>query len=294
GGRWRKRMGTSRGGAVPERGTGRPATAGWGPHPPRKPKRPRGRPVPASLAPTSWGRYPTVTPLSRCTPPAPGSSTPARMRQRVVLPVPLGPQRPMRSPRPMRHDTSRRSTCPPYPLETASRAITRSPLLAHGLDAIGRDDVGHAHLVRLAVRIAIQSQVLPGEGVDVGICSRVCDLRDTALDLHVAVGVVGILDAQGHGGRAAKVLVLDSTLGRVDAKMAAIPVEPDRRHLRRSVGVDGREIGEGLLGSEEIIESVRHSRHRSILSRRGSRRAFVLSLIAPLSPLTGSPAAAPP
>ena len=59
-----------------------------------------------------------------CTRPASGSSTPARMRQSVVLPAPFGPTRPIRSPRPIRHEQSVRRVWPPYPFETVSSAIT--------------------------------------------------------------------------------------------------------------------------------------------------------------------------
>src|SRR5215468_2593306 len=113
------------------------------------------------------------------------------MRQRVVLPVPLGPQRPMRSPRPIRHDTSRSSPCPPYPLETVSSAITRSPLLAHGLDAVERHDAGHAHLfparkslhpTGMAVMVSILSRrgsvvsAMSGERIVISMIARLSTL----------------------------------------------------------------------------------------------------------------------
>src|SRR5439155_4455289 len=107
----------------------------------------------AVLAPTTWGTKPTETPVPRCTRPESGSSTPARIRHSVVLPVPLGPHRPMRSPRPMRQDTARSRLCPLYPFETSSSAITRR--LPHRLDAVRRNREGYAHLTWLSVRIAV-------------------------------------------------------------------------------------------------------------------------------------------
>src|SRR4029450_2393557 len=122
-----------------------------------KPERASASTVRSTPPATSCGRYPTVTPLSRGTRPSPGSSTPPRMRQRVVLPAPLGPTRPIRSPRPTRHEQSWRSAWPPYPLETDSRAITACGSLAHGLDALGHDLVDHTLLARLPVGVLLHA-----------------------------------------------------------------------------------------------------------------------------------------
>src|SRR5262245_53716023 len=134
------------------------------------------------------------------------------MRQSVVFPAPLGPTRPMRSPRTTRHEQSRRSAWPPYPLAIDSSEITcgaRSSLAsAHDLDALGRDLVDHAHLARLAVLVLVHPGVLLGERVDVGVRARFGRLRDAAADLEVAVGIVGIHDRERHLRRAPHVLVL--------------------------------------------------------------------------------------
>src|SRR5713101_7365460 len=79
------------------------------------------------------------------------------------------------------------------------------------------------------------------------------DREDDAYLVRLSVGI-GVHDGQGRGRPAPQVLVLDAALGRVDADVAAVPVEPDRSHLWRAVGIDGGEAGEGLL-LEQVLEA---------------------------------------
>src|SRR5436853_6571930 len=119
------------------------------------------------------------------------------MRQSVVLPAPLGPTRPMRSRSAIRQVTSRKTSCPPNPLETSSSWITaaRSP---HALDLLGRDRDGHADFPRLAAGVFVLAEVFLGQRVDVVIGALLRHPGHPAADLQVAVRVLGILDRDGH------------------------------------------------------------------------------------------------
>ena len=69
----------------------------------------------------SWPSMPTRTPCAVWALPASGSSWPTRMRSRVVLPAPLGPTSPTRSPRAMEPLTESRMTNVPISRRTPSR-----------------------------------------------------------------------------------------------------------------------------------------------------------------------------
>ena len=58
-------------------------------------------------------RYPQVTPLPKAASPSSGWRSPYKMRKRVVLPVPLAPMMPMRSPRSTLALTSFKTSCSP-------------------------------------------------------------------------------------------------------------------------------------------------------------------------------------
>jgi hypothetical protein len=47
--------------------------------------------------------------------------------------------------------------------------------LSHGLHAVGRDGIGHAHFLGLAVRVAVLAEVFLGERIDVRVGTRLGD-----------------------------------------------------------------------------------------------------------------------
>src|SRR5258705_7402061 len=105
------------------------------------------------------------------------------MRQRVVLPAPLGPTSPVLSRSAMRHDRSRKRTCPPNDLAIDSTAISGS---SHALDGLGLDLGDHAHLAGPAVRILFLAPVLLCQRVDVLVGSLLRHLHDAPAHLPVA------------------------------------------------------------------------------------------------------------
>jgi hypothetical protein len=72
----------------------------------------------------SWRRRPTRTPRPHTTRPSSASSSPAAIRSRVVLPAPLRPIRPTRSPGATCRSTPRNSTRAPKLRETPSSRIS--------------------------------------------------------------------------------------------------------------------------------------------------------------------------
>src|SRR5688572_5643700 len=72
----------------------------------------------------SWLKYPIAVPRSIAIWPASGSSSRVIKRKIVVLPAPLGPTRPIFSPRFTAAEASRNRICAPWRLETASMRIT--------------------------------------------------------------------------------------------------------------------------------------------------------------------------
>src|SRR5262249_60327275 len=110
------------------------------------------------------------------------------MRHSVVFPAPFGPTSPIRSRSAMRHERSRKRTCPPNDLVIDSTEITRGAL-PHALDGLGRDLRDHAHLARLPVRIAVLAHVLLGQRVDVLVRTLLRRLGDAAAHLHLPLAV---------------------------------------------------------------------------------------------------------
>src|SRR5690348_5614148 len=75
------------------------------------------------ISPTSWLKYPTVTPRSTETRPSSGCSSFVIRRKRVDFPAPLGPTRPTCSPRCTTALASRKRICWPCCLATESSRI---------------------------------------------------------------------------------------------------------------------------------------------------------------------------
>ena len=69
----------------------------------------------------SWRSSATRACRAVCTRPSSGSSSPAAIRSRVVLPAPFGPTRPTRSPAPTTRSTPPKRRRPPKPLPMDSR-----------------------------------------------------------------------------------------------------------------------------------------------------------------------------
>jgi hypothetical protein len=77
-------------------------------------------------------------------------------------------------------------------------------------------------------------------------------LTHPAAHLQIAIGVVGIEDRQRDRRTLLHVAVLDPAARRIDPDRAAGIVEPHRRHLRRAVRHQRRQIGKGFLVAEQI------------------------------------------
>src|SRR6266516_2716316 len=143
---------------------------------------------------------------------------------------------------------------------TASSAMERSSTAprgrdanSHPLHALGQDLVQDAHLARLAERVLVLAEVLLRERVDVRVSALLRRLDDPPADLHVAVGVVGVLDGERHARVARQVPHLDAALRRVEAHVRAVEVDPHGRHLRRAVGARRGEVRERLLRKEIAV-----------------------------------------
>src|SRR5690606_23445390 len=76
-------------------------------------------------------------------------------------------------------------------------------------------------------------------------CALLCDLRYLALHAEIAVGVIRVLDAERHLRAGAHIAVLLAPARAVDQEILAVILHPDRRDLRRTVGVYGGEMGIG-------------------------------------------------
>ncbi|CPU65449.1 Uncharacterised protein [Mycobacteroides abscessus] len=83
-------------------------------------------PAMSSSSPTSCDSSATWTVLPRLTRPESGSRRPARSARSVVLPAPLTPTTPYRSPGPRRHVTSSSSTRSPWPSWRGTATVTSS------------------------------------------------------------------------------------------------------------------------------------------------------------------------
>src|SRR5437762_573866 len=185
------------------------------------------------------------------------------MRQSVVLPAPLGPTSPILSRSAMRHDRSRKRTCPPNDLAIDSTAISGS---SHALDGVGLDLGDHAHLAGPAVRILVLAHVFLGQRVDVLIGALLGHLHDAPAHLHVAIRVVRVLHGERDHRVRLEVLVLHAAAGRVDANVRAVEVAPHRRHLGLAVAADGGEVAESLLVdlAERAIDLHRRLQHQAV------------------------------
>src|SRR5579863_1726424 len=75
---------------------------------------------------------------------------------------------------------------------------------------------------------------------------------DAAANLQVAVRIFGIHDRECDAGAVAQGAGLDPSARCVDPNFAGGVIEPNRRYLGRTVLHHGSDIGESLLGSEQI------------------------------------------
>jgi len=80
-----------------------------------------------------------------------------------------------------------------------------------------------------------------------GVCALFGRPPHPAADLDVAVGIVRIEDRQRDPRAFFHVACLDPALGGVYPDHPVGVVEPHRRHLRRAVRHDRREMGKRLL-----------------------------------------------
>src|SRR5260370_37756514 len=112
------------------------------------------------------------------------------MRQSAVLPAPLGPTSPILSRSAMRHDRSRKRTCPPNDLAIDSTAISAS---SHALHGLGLDLGDHAHLAGPAVRVLVLAPVFLGQPIDGLVGPLLGPLHDPAAPLPAATPVVRAL-----------------------------------------------------------------------------------------------------
>src|SRR5438046_8934052 len=133
--------------------------------------------------------------------PLSGSSSPARSRQRVVLPAPFGPTRPMRSPSAIRHDSAPKSCCPAYAFWMSSTWIMREGRgvpSSQRLNLLGEDLHGHADLVGAAVRVLVLPEILLGERTDVRVGPLLSHLADAPTALDVPAGAARALARGSH------------------------------------------------------------------------------------------------
>src|SRR3990172_1870629 len=79
---------------------------------------------------------------------------------------------------------------------TALRDGSAPPPPPQRMNFLGKNLVRHPHLVGPTPRIFVLVDVLLRERVDVGVRPLLGDLGDAPPDLHVPVGIVGILNRQ--------------------------------------------------------------------------------------------------
>src|SRR5262245_5124509 len=207
------------------------------------------------------------------------------MRQSVVLPAPVGPTSPVRSRFALRHDRSRKRTCPPNDLAIDSTAITRE--LAHTLHGLGCDLHHHPHLARLTVWVLVLAHVLLGQRIDVLVGTLLGHLGHAPAHLHIAVRVVGILGGQRHPRIRFQISILHAAAGCVDAHVRPVEIAPHRRHLRPAVGSDGGEVTERLLVEDVAIlaETRRHAHFLPALSCSSTENAWRIDFTASVPPM---------
>src|ERR1700722_20198672 len=97
-----------------------------------------------------------------------------------------------------------------------SRGDANPATLTHGGGVLRLHLVEHSHLARLSVRILVHPKIFLGHLVDVLGGSMFRDLRNTSANLHVAIRILGIHDGQRSPRVATNVLVLLTTLGRIE------------------------------------------------------------------------------
>src|SRR4030095_13038301 len=141
---------------------------------------------------------------------------------------------------------------------------------SHALDLLGQDLDGDADFTGTPVTVAVLTRVLLGERVDVLVGSLLGHLDDSPAALEVSVRGVGLLDLERALRVALEVLVLPPSRGRVEPDVGAVVVDPHRRHLRRAVAADGRDVGERLL-AQQITVALGHHRHRRLSFSTWSR-----------------------
>src|SRR4029453_17164979 len=117
----------------------------------------------------------------------------------------------------------------------------------HPADSIRRDLVDHPDLAGPSIRVAVLSEILLGQAIDMRVAPLLGDLDDAALDRQMAIGIRRINDRQGDGGVSPHVLVLHPTLGRVHPEELPVIVEPDGGHLGRPARHPGSQVSQRLL-----------------------------------------------
>jgi len=106
--------------------------------------------------------------------------------------------------------------------------------------------------------INIDPHVIVRQLVDHGIAGLFADLGDASPDLDIALPVVRIDGENGDLGAFKEILVLLAAGGGIDPNMAIDVIRPDRRDLRLTVGLHGRETDDDRTG-EQILIGVRNA-----------------------------------
>ena len=107
------------------------------------------------------------------------------------------------------------------------------------------------------IRILVFAQVLLRQPVDVIDAALFGDFHNAAADLQIPVGVIGVLDGEGHAAIPAHVQVFLSSFGRVQEDVCAVVLQPNGRVLGGAVRVQGGEMGEDFL-FEQVLEFLGH------------------------------------
>jgi len=98
---------------------------------------------------------------------------------------------------------------------------------------------------------------------------------DAAANLQIAVRIFGIHDRECDAGAVAQGAGLNPSARSVNPDFAAGVIEPYRRYLWRTVLHHGGDIGESLLGSEQVEILIRDDCHWGFLLVIGAHEEHV-------------------
>lgn len=112
------------------------------------------------------------------------------------------------------------------------------------MHVFGLDRVHHPHFAWLPVRILVRTQIFLRHPVEMNVGVLVGRFDRVSSNLQITIGVFGINDHQRYSSVTADVTVLMAASGRIEDYCIAIEVAPDGCDSGRSVGSDGRKVGE--------------------------------------------------